>query len=99
MPRNKGIASFSANFEPQVGAPLDGRLTVATLADLTTASTWLANDGLPYTYLGMLVSVTNDGANNGVYRLNAIDCTQPSSWVALGGVVSLTIDCGEFLPI
>ena len=87
MSRNKGIASFSANFEPQVSAPLDARNIAETKADLLLASTWTANDNWIYTYLGMNVVVYNDWANNWIYILIATDYTQESSWmnVSWGG--------------
>ena len=81
MSRNKGIASFSANFEPQVSAPLDAREIVETKADLLLPATWTANDSGVYTYLGMRVSVFNDWENNGIYMLIATDYTQEASWM------------------
>ena len=87
MARNKGIAAFSANFEPQVAAPLDARYVVETQADLISTSTWQAHDGEVYVYNGMLVTVTNDAnsSNNGLYYLNnAAQYTQLSSWTKVG---------------
>ncbi|NPV12866.1 MAG: hypothetical protein HPY57_13930 [Ignavibacteria bacterium] len=85
MSRIKGIASFSANFEPQIAAPLDARSVVGTKADLTNASIWLANDGTNYTYPGMVVTVYNDytPSNNGVYYLAALPYSNPANWVQL----------------
>jgi hypothetical protein len=82
MGRNKGISSFSANFEPQIAAPLDARFLVAYKNDLTSATTWLANNDLIYTYKGMIVSVYNDStlSNNGIYRLKDDDYTIESNW-------------------
>lgn len=87
MARNKGIASFSANFEPQIAAPLDARLIVDTVNDLTTASTWQANDGSIYIYKGIVVSVINDPDpnSNGSYCLVADDYTQGTNWKVLSG--------------
>lgn len=87
MSRNKGIASFSANFEPQVAAPLDARMLVPTKAELLLAATWQANDGGVYSYVGMIVCVYADStpANNGLYRLTAADYTQASNWTMAGG--------------
>jgi hypothetical protein len=81
MARNKGLASFSANFEAQIAAPIDARMTVATKNELYQASTWQANDGLIYTYKGMVVSVNNDTINNGVYILIADDYTSSANWI------------------
>ena len=85
MSRIKGITSFSANFEPQIAAPLDARSVVGTKSDLTTASIWLANDGTDYTYPGMVVTVYNDPtpSNNGVYYLSAIPYSNPANWIQL----------------
>lgn len=86
MAREKGIASFSANFEPQKSAPLDARMLVSTKDDLLSPAIWQANDGNTYTYVGMIVSVTSDAdpANNGVYRLKAADYTDVNNWELLG---------------
>ena len=90
MARNKGLASFSANFEPQMAAPLDARANIATKAELYLPATWLANDGSQYTYVGMLVSVSADGANNGLYLLVAADYTLPASWGYIGSGAVVT---------
>ena len=84
MARNKGLASFSANFEPQVASSLDARANVATKAELYLLTTWQANDGLQYTYVGMPVTVAQDGANNGIYILVASDYTLGASWIYVG---------------
>lgn len=86
MARNKGTASFSANFEPQVAAPLDARFIVDSLADLTLPATWTANDGGIYAYKGMVVSVHSDttALNNGLYRLIDVDYTNINNWEKLG---------------
>lgn len=86
MSRTKGTLGISANFEPQASAPFDARSVVPTRADLLLLATWQANDGNPYAYVGMLVSVTSDPTpeNNGVYRLKAADYTQLSNWELLG---------------
>ncbi len=84
MARNKGLASFSANFEPQMAAPLDARMLVETKADLLLAATWLANDWNGYSFQGMIVSVWNDWDNNGFYMLNAVDFTNEDNWISWG---------------
>jgi len=87
MSREKGLASFSANFESQMASPIDARMIVDTKADLLLTDTWTANDGGVYTYLGMIVAVHSDSidANNGVYRLIAANYALESSWEAVGG--------------
>lgn len=81
MGRGIGDSIFPANFEPRKAAPFDARTVVSTKADLTALATWDTGDGNAYTYKGMLVSVINDGINNGVYRLNADDYSVASNWV------------------
>lgn len=91
MSRIKGLANFSANFEPQIASPLDARSIVQYQSDLLLESTWQANDGIVYTYKGMLVSVVDDVIvdNNGLYILINEDYTQLSSWTKVsGGAVS-----------
>ena len=89
MPRSIGTFNFSSNFETLIQGPLDARLVVPTLSDLTTTSI----GAIPYPYLGMIVSVTSDGTstNNGVYILSAFPATNISNWTKLGsGTGSVT---------
>ena len=85
MSRDKGLASFSANFEAQIASPIDARNIVDNKADLTTASIWLANDGVNYAYKGMVVSVHSDitPSNNGLYRLLDLPVTVEANWEKL----------------
>ena len=83
MTRTKGVAPVTFNFEPETASPLDARTVVQTKADLTNANTFLANDGNEYTYKGMIVSVTNDGLNNALYRLNNLPTTNTDNWEQL----------------
>lgn len=85
MSRIKGIVPFSANFEPQIAAPLDARSVVKTKSSLTSSLTWLANDGTNYTYPGMIVTVYGDPvpSNNGVYYLTATPFSNPANWIQL----------------
>jgi hypothetical protein len=89
MARTKGTLALSANFEPQIAAPLDARHVCSTMAELVLPATWTAKDGTVYAYQGMITSVWNDGANNGVYQLNGTDYTVAANWVKAG---SGTID-------
>jgi hypothetical protein len=86
MSRTKGLASFSANFEPQIASPLDARCIVGEAADLLLEATWLGNDGYDYSFVGMVVAVHGDSTptNNGVYWLKAADYTSATNWVQLG---------------
>jgi hypothetical protein len=90
MSREKGLASFSANFEAQIAAPIDARMVVDNKNDLTQASTWTANDGNIYVYKGMVVSVHSDvvGDNNGLYRLLDLDYTQISNWEKIKSAIT-----------
>lgn len=78
MARPEGTLKLSSNIEPQVGAPLDARAIVATVADLTVAGNFT------YSYVGMIVSVQ---ATGDVYILKAKPTTVESNWgkVAAGG--------------
>lgn len=82
MSREKGLASFSANFESQMAAPIDARMLVSTKADLVLSSTWQANDGSIYVYKGMIVSVHSDTTpeNNGLYILVELPYTDINNW-------------------
>lgn len=86
MARVKGLASFSANFEPQSAEPLDARAVVQTISDLTDPTVWSAHDGNVYLYKGIIVSVTDDvtPSNNGLYRLIDTDYTNIINWEKLG---------------
>jgi hypothetical protein len=80
MARTKGTLALSANFEPQIAAPLDARHVCSTVAELVLPATWTAKDGTVYAYQGMITSVWNDGANNGIYQLNGTDYTVAENW-------------------
>ncbi len=86
MAREKGTVSFSANFEAQKASPVDARMLCGAKSDLTTASTWQANDGSTYAYVGMVVSVAGDPtpSNDGVYRLASLPLSAESSWASVG---------------
>jgi len=91
MARNKGLASFSANFEAQIAAPIDARMSIPTKAELYLAATWQANDGLIYVYKGMPVTVHSDSTpdNNGLYILIDEDYTQVLSWIKSTGLTGI----------
>ena len=86
MSREKGTASYSANFEAEKAAPIDARMIVGTQADLFLEATWTANDGGVYVYKGMIVCVHSDAteSNNGLYRLNNVDYTNSNNWIYVG---------------
>ena len=76
MARSKGTMKVSANIEPRIGAPLDARMVVPTLADLTTSGNF------PYPYQGMIVAVQ---ATNKLYMYNGGTITSSESWDEVGG--------------
>jgi len=77
MARNQGTFDFSANLEVNKLGPLDARLTVEDKTELT---------GLPFAYIGMVVSVTTDStpSNNGVYVLSSADASDLNNWTLIG---------------
>lgn len=85
MARTAGLLGISANWEPRVAEPFDGRIRVGLKSDLTQLSTWQNPDGNVYLYKEIIVSVYNDiPLNNGAYRLIDIDYTDINNWVKLG---------------
>jgi len=76
MARSTGTMKLSSNFEPRLGAPLDARMVVPTVADLT------ASGSFPYPYRGMLVSVQ---ATDELYMYNGGTITNINSWNKVGG--------------
>jgi len=75
MSRREGTLKLSSNIEPRASAPLDARLIVPTLADLT------ASGAFPYPYVGMIVSVQSEGK---AYMLTASDTTDSANWTEIG---------------
>ena len=78
MSRQLGTFNFNNNLEVGIQGPLDARSTTPSKSQLT-------NGSLPQAYIGMLVVVTSDGANNGLYRLTAADATNANNWEKVGG--------------
>lgn len=75
MSRREGTLKLSSNIEPRAAAPLDARLIVPTLADLT------ASGAFPYPYVGMIVSVQSEGK---AYILTANNPTVSVNWTEIG---------------
>lgn len=87
MARNRGIFNFSANLEVKKNAPLDARIVIDTILELTSTSTWEDSDNKVWLYNGIVVSVIE---NNGLYMLtnydpvdNATAYTEAENWVQL----------------
>lgn len=81
MARDTGLLNLSANFEVQNAAPLDARVRVPLLTDLTNAGTF----GV-YAYAGMAVSVYSDPTpeNNGIWFLKTLPYTTFANWEQAG---------------
>lgn len=60
MSRNKGTFKFPSNYEVQISAPLDPRITVSDKSELISENTWPSDNGTLYVYKGLLVSVQNE---------------------------------------
>jgi hypothetical protein len=83
MARTPGNFDFPLNFEGLLKAPIDAKQLVGTYADLTNPATWNAS-GQVWLYNGAIVSVSDDGANNGIYFLNdASNYTVGTSWLKI----------------
>ena len=87
MARNRGLFNFSANLEVKKNAPLDSRVVVDTLLELTETSTWADSDNKVWLYNGIVVSVIE---NQGLYMLTNYDAatnptayTEADNWVAV----------------
>lgn len=85
--------------------PFDTKMLVQTYEDLTTAETWLSNDGVSsLAYNGMLVAVWRDSDinNNGIYFLyngkrnnKDLDVTDENNWHKLASIADLENSLSE----
>lgn len=94
MARNRGIFNFSANLEVKKNAPLDSRVVVDTLIELTETPTWADSDNKVWLYDGIVVSVRE---NHGLYMLTNYDAvtaptayTDSDNWVAVDASAAKT---------
>ena len=83
MARNTGTFEFPSNFEVKKAAPLDARTQTGLKSELT---------GLPFAYKGMIVSVTDDGDNNGTYVLNDADGSLLNNWSKIASTTVTDLD-------
>jgi len=77
MARNRGAFGFSGSLEIHKTAPLDARLLVPTLAELTQEETWLDGGGI-WLYNNIVVTVQDQ---KGLYMLTNYDpVTAPEAY-------------------
>jgi hypothetical protein len=74
MARTTGNFEFANNFEVLKAAPLDARLVVGKFSDLAD---------IPLAFKGMVVSITNDGADNGLWTLEGSDPSVAANWTKI----------------
>ena len=87
MARNRGLFNFSANLEVKKNAPLDSRVVVNTLLELTEISTWADNENKVWLYDGIVVSVRE---NHGLYMLTNYDAvTAPTAYADMNNWVAV----------
>lgn len=87
MARNRGLFNFSANLEVKKNAPLDSRIVVDTLLELTESSTWADNENKVWLYDGIVVSVRE---NHGLYMLTNYDAvTAPTAYSDMNNWVAV----------
>jgi hypothetical protein len=88
MSRQRGTFETSINQEPTIEAPLDAREVVSLYDDLFLPATWRDQNGNPWLYNGLLVSIATDPleSNNGIWQLRDKDnYTLAGSWVKISG--------------
>lgn len=86
MSRQRGLFPLSANFEPNIAAPLDARLVADSLLNLTSSQYWSSSDDNVYIFQGITVAVWNDPnyENNGLYILINPDYEDINNWLKVG---------------
>ena len=86
MGRDKTGLPFSGNIEVGKGRPLDSRMLVDTVADLTAADTFVTDAGGKYLFNGLIVAVVED---NNIYMLTDADNHEDAnSWKIIGAVTT-----------
>lgn len=82
MARKKGLFSFPANFEVKYAEPIDARMVVGELSDLTSPAQWASSDGTVYAYQGMIVTVIGGAfpETRGLFWLDGEDYQIASNW-------------------
>lgn len=93
MARNRGLFNFSANLEVKKNAPLDSRIVVDTLLELTETSTWADSENKVWLYNGIVVSVIE---NHGLYMLTNYDAvTAPTAYTDIDNWVAVDASAAQ----
>ena len=72
----------------------DGRDVASTFAQIKTEAFWKDSTGVSHARAGRIVTVTNDGANNGPWYLISSDYTKTENWIKLIGRGDLVTTTG-----
>ena len=72
----------------------DGRDVASTFAQIKTETFWKDSTGVSHARAGRIVTVTNDGANNGPWYLISSDYTKTENWIKLIGRGDLVTTTG-----
>ena len=72
----------------------DGRDVASTFAEIKTEAFWKDSTGVNHARAGRIVTVTNDGANNGPWYLISSDYTKTENWIKLIGRGDLVTTTG-----
>ena len=72
----------------------DGRDVAQTFAQIKTEAFWKDSTGVSHARAGRIVTVTNDGANNGPWYLISSDYTKTENWIKLIGRGDLVTTTG-----
>ena len=72
----------------------DGRDVASTFAEIKTEAFWKDSTGVNHARAGRIVTVTNNGANNGPWYLISSDYTKTENWIKLIGRGDLVTTTG-----
>ena len=72
----------------------DGRDVASTFAEIKTEAFWKDSTGVSHARAGRIVTVTNDGDNNGPWYLISSDYTKTANWIKLIGRGDLVTTTG-----
>ncbi|MBP3732585.1 MAG: hypothetical protein J6I84_04990 [Bacilli bacterium] len=69
-----------------------------TIPEILTEEFWTDKDGVCHAIPGRIVSITEEGKNNGLWYLATEDYTDPNSWIKLVNKTSILTEEGEEDP-